>query len=57
MLLAVFIGFTYFALFTGYEDVIFEVISNLINLAENLFKKFNSEEFMEFAFSKSVNEV
>ena len=26
---------------------------NLINLAENLFFKFNSAEFMEFVFSKS----
>ena len=59
-----YIVFTYFASFTGYEDVIFEVISNLHVQGSKLGRKFvkfggikkeekNSTEFMEFVFSKS----
>ena len=61
---AIYIVFTYFASFTGYEDDIFEVISNLhvqgskyggklYKLGENLFFKLNSAEFMELVFFKS----
>ena len=56
---------TYFASFTGYEDDIFEVISNL-HVQKSKFegkiykfggksqKKLNSAEFMEFVFSRSA---
>ena len=64
---AFYIVFAYFASFTGYEDDIFEVISNfqvqgskfgkkLTNLAENLFKNL-TPEFMEFVFSKSEGQM
>ena len=60
-----FIVFRYFASFTGYENDIFEVISNLHvqgfkfsgkfdKFGGKSFKKLNSAEFMEFVFSKSV---
>ena len=56
--------FTYFASFTGYEDDIFEVFSNLHvqgskfggkfdKFGRKSLKKLNSAEFMEFVFSKS----
>ena len=56
--------FTYFASFTGYEDDISEVISNLhdqgskfggkfYKMGGKYFQKLNSAEFMEFVFSKS----
>ena len=61
---AIYIVFTYFASFTGYEDDIFEVISNLHVQGSKFgrkfdkfggkpFKKLNSAEFMELVFSKS----
>ena len=62
---AIFIVLKYYASFTGYKDDIFEVIVNL-HVQESKFywniykfggkslKKFNSAEFMEFVFSKSV---
>ena len=59
------IVFTYFASFTGYEDGILEVFSNLQvqeykfggkidKFGGKSFKNFNSAEFMEFVFSKSA---
>ena len=56
--------FTHFASFTGYEDDILEVSSNLhvqeskfggkiYKFGGKYFKKLNSTEFMEFVFSKS----
>ena len=59
------IVFTYCASFTGYEDGILEVVSNLhiqeskfggkINkFGGKSFKKLNSAEFMELIFSKSA---
>ena len=65
---AIHIVFTYFASFTGYEDDILEVSSNL-HVQESKFgvkiykfggtskKKLNSAEFMEFVFSRSVAEL
>ena len=60
----IYLVFTYFELFTDYEDDIFEGISNLdvqgskfgrkINKSGGKSKKkLNSTEFMEFVFSKS----
>ena len=60
--------FTYFTSFTGYEDEIFEVISNLhvqgSKLGGNIDKfggksknRLNSAEFMEFVFSKSASSL
>ena len=50
--------FIYFALFTDYEDDIFDVISNLhvqgSKFGRTSKMKLNSTEFMEFVFSKSV---
>ena len=65
MILPCYIVFTYFASFTGYEDAIFEVVSNLHvegskfggkldKFGEKSFKKLNSAEYMEFVFSKSA---
>ena len=65
---AIYIVLKYFAWFTGYENDIFEVISNLdvqgskFGGKVNKFggkskKKLNSTEFMEFVFSRSVQTV
>ena len=64
----IYIIFTYFASFTGYEDDIYEVISNLHvqgskfggkfeKFGGKSFLKMNSVEFMEFVFPKSVVEL
>ena len=60
---AIYIVFTYFASFTGFEDDFLKLFLICTfkdpNLAENLnlggksFKNLNSTEFMEFVFSKS----
>ena len=61
----IYLVFTYFALFTDYEDDIFEDISSLhvqgskfggkiYKFGGKSKKKLNSTEFMEFVFSKSV---
>ena len=61
---AIYILFTYFASFIGYEDDIIEVISNFHiqgvkfggkknKFGRKSFKKLNFAEFMEFIFSKS----
>ena len=61
---AIYIVFTYFASFTGYEDNIFKVSSYLHvqrckfggkidKFGKKSFLKLNSVEFMEFVFSKS----
>ena len=62
--LGIYIVFTYFASFTGYEDDIFEFISNFHIQGSKFGKKFDkfgrksfkeiySAMFMEFVFSKS----
>ena len=59
----IYLVFTYFALFTDYEDDIFEVISNLhvqgskfggkmTKFGGKSFKMLNSTEFIEFVFSR-----